>query len=82
MQGCSYMPGLGSVARIRWGSRILLAGWRAAYLQALTGAVVVAGLNMAESLTAVWVKVAQVYFSEMGSGVKIGPPPSLLCHTD
>ena len=31
---------------------------------------------------AVWVKVAQVYFSEMGSGLKIGPPPSLLCHTD
>ena len=47
MQGCSYMPGLGAAARIRWGSRILLAGWRAAYLQALTGAVVVAGLNMA-----------------------------------
>ena len=31
---------------------------------------------------AVWVKVAQVYFSEMGSGLKIKPPPSLLCHTD
>ena len=30
----------------------------------------------------VWVKVAQVYFSEMGSGLKIGPPPSLLCHID
>ena len=32
--------------------------------------------------TAVWVKVAQVYFLKMGSGIKIGPPPSLLCHTE
>ena len=29
--------------------------------------------------SAVLVKVALVYFLEMGSGIKIGPPPSLLC---
>ena len=32
--------------------------------------------------SAVWVKVAQAYFSEMRSGVKMGSPPDFLCHTD
>ena len=31
---------------------------------------------------AVWVKVAQVYFSEMRSGVKMGSSPGFLCHTN
>ena len=32
-------------------------------------------------VNAVWVKMAQVYFSEMRSGVKMGSPFGFLCHT-
>ena len=38
--------------------------------------------KMGVMANAVWVKVAQVYFSEMSSGVKMGSPSSFLCHTD
>ena len=40
------------------------------------------GLNKSGINSAVWVKVAQVYFSEMRSGVKMGSPPGFLCHTN
>ena len=35
-----------------------------------------------ELASTVWVKVTQVCFSEMLSGVKIGSPPGFLCHTN
>ena len=57
---------------LRWHKRLIINNWKLDTNQN----------TLKYGNAAVWVKVAQVYFLEMGSGIKIGPPPSLLCHTD